>query len=601
MAINWEQDYKEEFICPKCNNEGMSIKRIIENNKRRFHCRLCNNTEQSTCSLNIQPVKDLLNPGLYWYTDHRIEDFICYKCQDKNIYFQRIEERKINKIARFFCRTCKSSLSNLSVLCAGNFSKNSIVDLPIQAFKWENDIWDLRAINPKFDLRDRMSYFANFVELELDWFKDKCKMYTEYSCKIGNSLQTIKNHLHYLKTLHRYLYKNNVSGFHEINRTLILNYLSEEKTINFSKLGSLRVFFETGNNREWFDIAQNVIRDSDYPKVHRSDPDPISNIVREQIEQNLHLLPDPIARMWLIGYFSAMRPAELALLKRDCLVQEGQYWKIVWHQKKNNEYHEIPITRTIAKVIQEQQEYIKNIWGDEWKYLFCHYHNLSSRDPFQSKIKPVQKILPPQNSNPLLISIRTLIRHLNICDENGQQSKFIQKILRPTRLTELFAQGHDLAIVSAWAGHKHFVTTSTYYTEVSCDLIQKEVGHIQKALVNAVDINGHPISYESYPKSFWDNPIAHKLELAGTHINTPIYGKCGIPLTTDCHKFRACYTCQSFVATLEKMPQYIKTRDELRAKQANSMSVGQEILVEIYGTQADQLDKIIAGLQPEAV
>jgi Phage integrase family len=301
--------------------------------------------------------------------------------------------------------------------------------------------------------------------------------------------------------------------------------------------------------------------------------------------------------MWLICYFSAMRPSELALLKQDCLVREGQYWKLVWSRKKGKDCHEIPISRTIAQIVQEQQEYIKNLWGDEWDYLFCHYHELSKTDLSQPKLKPVRRVLPHDKNNPLLAGIRTLITALNIRDENGQPAKFQAKLLRSTRLTELFNQGHDLAVVSAWAGHKHFATTSTYYTQVSCDLMEREAGHIQRALVNT---NGHRVLYESFPKSFWENPTAHKLELDGTHMNTPIYGYCGLPLDQDCHKFRACYTCQSFVATIEKLPEYVNVRDELRGKQAKAMSAGQDVLVEQFGTQADRLDEIIAGLHQEA-
>ena len=141
------------------------------------------------------------------------------------------------------------------------------------------------------------------------------------------------------------------------------------------------------------------------------------------------------------------------------------------------------------------------------------------------------------------------------------------------------------------------MTTSTYYTEVSCNLMAREAEHIQQALVNS---DGYRISYESFPKSFWDNPIAHKLEVGATHINTPIYGYCGLPLDQDCHKFRACYTCRSFVATIEKLPEYMNTLNELRSKEATAMSAGHEVLVEQYGKQAEQLDKIIASLQPEA-
>ncbi len=127
--------------------------------------------------------------------------------------------------------------------------------------------------------------------------------------------------------------------------------------------------------------------------------------------------------------------------------------------------------------------------------------------------------------------------------------------------------------------------------------MEKDGGHIQKALVNN---NGKPLLYESFPKSFWFNPIAHKLELEGTHINTPIYGFCGLPLDENCHKFRACYTCPCFIATPEKLSQYIKIRDELRGKEVKALTSGHDVLVEQFKQQADQLDKIILSLQEAA-
>ena len=244
-------------------------------------------------------------------------------------------------------------------------------------------------------------------------------------------------------------------------------------------------------------------------------------------------------------------------------------------------------------MVQQQQEYINHLWREDWDYLFCHYYGLSESLLSQPKLKPVKKVIP-SNRNPLAVVINCLIQSENILDENGKLAQFSPKLLRPTRLTQLFEKGHDLAVVSAWAGHQHFATTINYYTKVSCELMERETGHIQRALVNA---EGHKIAYESFPKSFWKNPQAHRLELNETHINTPIYGYCGLDLDQDCDKFRACYTCSCFVAIPEKLPQYIKVRDELRTKEAKALAVGDDISLDQFKQQADQLDKIIASLQ----
>jgi hypothetical protein len=300
--------------------------------------------------------------------------------------------------------------------------------------------------------------------------------------------------------------------------------------------------------------------------------------------------------MWIVSFFAAMRPCELALLRKDCLVQEGDSWKIIWWRKKGKNQHEVPVTRVIAKVVQEQLEYIEQIWGSSWDYLFCNYKGLSKIDPSHPKLEPVKRVVP-RNHNPLTLAIRCLIKAEDIRDDNGNLATFSSRLVRHTRLTQLFKQGHDLVIVSAWAGHKQSATTSTFYTFVSCDQIEKEAGHIQKALLN---VDGQYLSYESLPKSFWQNPRAHELDLPGDHINTPIYGFCGLPLDERCDKFRACYTCPCFFPTSEKLPLYIRICNELRAKESKAKANGQDVLVEQFGRQAAQLDKVIARFQEEA-
>lgn len=310
------------------------------------------------------------------------------------------------------------------------------------------------------------------------------------------------------------------------------------------------------------------------------------------IESNLHKLPDPIARMWMVAFFTAVRPEELAFLKKDCLIQNGGHWKIIWNRNKTKDQHEVPVTRIIAKVIQEQVEYIEQLWGNDWSYLFCHYQGISDKNVNHPRLKPVKKVIA-LNHNPLQRAICCLIKAENIRDDNGELATFNSSLVRPTRLTQLFEQGHDLAVVSTWAGHKQLATTSLHYTKVSCTLIEKEAGHIQKALVNT---DGKPLHYESMPKTFWKNPRAHELSLPADHINTPIYGYCGLPLDENCNKFRACYTCPCFVPVPEKLTLYIKSRDELRAKELRAKVNGHDVLVEQYGRQADQLDKIISIL-----
>jgi hypothetical protein len=78
----------------------------------------------------------------------------------------------------------------------------------------------------------------------------------------------------------------------------------------------------------------------------------------------------------------------------------------------------VPVSRSIAKVVQEQQEYIQALWKDNWDYLFCHYHGLSSTDPLSPKLEPVKKVIP-NLANPLILGVRCLIQALDIRNETA--------------------------------------------------------------------------------------------------------------------------------------------------------------------------------------
>ena len=590
IKINWEQDYKQEFICPKCDKRTVRFTGLIVNKKIRFKCSNCERLIAESCQIKLDKKINIDVYGNTWIRGQRMDKFVCPNCQVKSIIFLRFEKTK----KQFQCKKCKKLTVDSIDITQANLSRYSHREPAVKPFVFEDDRWDLRAINSSSDKRRRL-YIINFDKINSKWFKPLVKLYIYHLCKLNARLTSINRHMTSLRFLSRYLVEKNITDIDQINRTIIVDFLScqsTSKTVTH-RVACLKDFFYVGTIQKWFDIDQDIIRNDDYPKYKRGNPDPISDVVREQIEKNLHKLPDFIARMWIISFFTAMRPSELALLKKDCLVQSGANWKIVWERQKGKDQHELPVTRTIASVVQQQQEYINKLWGDDWNYLFCHYHDISKNDSAQLNIKPVKKVIPGVHS-PLENCIRTLIKLENIRDENDFLAKFTTSLVRSTRLTQLFEEGHDLNVVSAWAGHKYLATTSLHYTKVSCELIEQEVGHIQKALLN---IDGKPLHYESMPSSFWENPPAHQLELLGDHINTPIYGFCGLPLDERCDKFRACYTCSCFVAPSGKLPQYLKIRSELRDKESRAKAAGHDVLVEQFVRQADQLDKIINSLE----
>jgi transcription elongation factor Elf1 len=163
--IDWEKDYHGEFVCPECGEAGMCAWGVKQpNNKRQFRCLSCKKTQQESFTIDkIEAIEDPLNPGVRWYTNHRIEGFICLECQGENMYLARVD--KFNKKI-FKCRTCKKHVYDSIILSKGNLAYYNQNQSPVTPFNWTNDRWDLRAINPNFDERDNSYYVVNFTEFE---------------------------------------------------------------------------------------------------------------------------------------------------------------------------------------------------------------------------------------------------------------------------------------------------------------------------------------------------------------------------------------------------------------------------------------------------
>lgn len=159
--------------------------------------------------------------------------------------------------------------------------------------------------------------------------------------------------------------------------------------------------------------------------------------------------------------------------------------------------------------------------------------------------------------------------------------------------TYLFETGHEFKVVSTWAGHKKHETTQKY-VHVKDHTLRKETAHIQISLVN---IKGEPINPASLPETLHQTPNAHTLAIPEDHINTPIYGYCGLSLDQDCPHWKACYTCPSFIAHRQLLPDYINIRDKLKEKQFRAEQNGETVKVDQFKQQADSLDIVIARFE----
>jgi integrase len=153
-----------------------------------------------------------------------------------------------------------------------------------------------------------------------------------------------------------------------------LTYLVTKKLAEKTRLNAivyLNTFFTLCSQNGWLDVSDKaLIYKEDYPRLKKPAPRYIPPEVLEQINQYIETLPESVIRMVLVIQESGMRIGELCRLRFDCLRQDsaGDWW-LNYYQFKMKKDHTISISRELAGVIQEQQNYIRNNLSSSFEYL----------------------------------------------------------------------------------------------------------------------------------------------------------------------------------------------------------------------------------------
>jgi hypothetical protein len=101
-------------------------------------------------------------------------------------------------------------------------------------------------------------------------------------------------------------------------------------------------------------------------------------------------------------------------------------------------WHKLPANKEIRRIIEQQQQWIRQTMGQDYQYLFCHFQGVDQRNyPKFSEMKALP--YPPFGSprNAMVKIIRLLIEREEIRDANGRCPYFTGKITRPSRLQEI--------------------------------------------------------------------------------------------------------------------------------------------------------------------
>lgn len=581
LQVNWNLEYNNEFYCPHCHQNTLTY--YHDETKKlglTLDCRACFKKTALTCKVpayiyNYCPTLECPNP-LCTKFGHEGQKGWIYKEGDKT-----------DKCKCYFCGISFKPASICSTSWVG-----SQLTTEILPFNFEDNIWDLR----NFGYQDSSHKQIHFSNIQPSWYVLAVKKYIYHLLKTQSiSLFSIIRKLTPLRELGQLIQVHNLQGLEELNRKLILDFIDNCQNLRpitlHHKLSFLKEFFE------WLGLDdESLIRWRDYPKLRKNETRWLDEPARQGIHDNLAKIPAPIARHYLIQEYTAARVGDICQMNFDCLVKENEQWYIKFFQYKTQRWHQIPANRQIRRVIEEQQQWIRETFGTDYSYLFCHFRSLNVNSyPKFSNIKPLPR--PPKvraSSNPMARIIRLLIDHENILDANGQKPHFDGKITRPTRLQEIRIR-HGIEAAQLYAGHQHSSTTFQHYTPPTREEVAKVDLPFQELLMNP---ENRFLPWQSLPESLLKNPQTHKIDLEIAP-RLVVCGYCALDPQIPCpvSLYPKCYGCSSFRPNTENLPFYENQYAGEQQRMKEAFSAGAELAYEEAKSTLEAMDTWLPQLR----
>lgn len=478
----------KEVVCYNCGSKNYHKRGKTEKGGQRYSCQNCKKrfVIHSSVDKNGIEIKcpDCNSRNYAFHSKTRNKDI--YKCQDCNRQYI-LNPGDLNWYNRINCRWCKSKSFTLLGLsktgkqqcickdCKKQFTlgaeRPDILTVPNE-FDFEHDVWTAEHLG--YERGIHKHYKLNFSYILQPWLKYFFKKYILYLSSTRLAFATLHNKLDGIRIFSKFLTQIHYSQeFQGINRALILEYLAYLSTSKYSYsrhthcISLLKTFFETGILNHWFNVEPALIRPEDWLKQPKRLPRFIPEEVMKQLNQHLDYLPLPVMRMVLIDIECGFRIGELTRLKFDCLKSNSKGdWYIQYQMYKMNKEHTKPISNELAKVIQEQQAYIKELFENSFPYLFCGRAKLHSEE-----FMPEPKLM---TSTSFIGYLKRLAEKFEIKDNSGKIWNFQSHQFRHTVGTRMINSGVPQIIIQRYLGHES-PTMTQVYAHIHDHTLRKEI------------------------------------------------------------------------------------------------------------------------------
>ncbi|GAA6619759.1 tyrosine-type recombinase/integrase [Scytonema sp. NUACC26] len=450
--------------------------------------------------------------------------------------------------------------------------------------EYDKEVWDIRKLGIEAN-PSKSEYRLNFENITQPWLLEAVKKFIRYSlsiCSFGES----GGRLHILRDFSIFIAHYHPSLRPEdIDRPLVLEYINQLAGTGLAPgtrcrhISCLRTFFELCTREGWAAIPdKKFVYADDFPRGTKKLPRYIPEDVLAQLNQHIEELPPHHMRIVLILQECGMRVGELCKMRFDCLRQDVHGdWFLHYYQFKMKKDHTIPISREIVAVIQEQQQFVIEQWGENFPYLF----------PVP---KPYGKGSPVKQNNVAHI-LNRLGKKNNIRDANGKLWRFYPHQFRHTVGTRMVNNGVPQHIIQRYLGHESPEMTARY-AFIHDQTLKEEFAKFRGKVVNVMGRVVEPDNISSN-----DSP---DLEWLKKNILTQALpnGTCALPVVAgSCPHANACLTCTHFRTTKEFLDEHKKQLEQTNHIIETAQTNGWQRQVEMNEKVKENLERIIVTLE----
>jgi integrase/recombinase XerD len=418
----------------------------------------------------------------------------------------------------------------------------------------KKDIWNI-VDDLGMEINEHHSHYNfNFEPLSQDWLKLLVKLYCLKKTKYLKS-SSICSYLSCLKKFSNFLKTKNVYNSSHINNQIFDEfgyYLRSQKLSEIQYYRSLASFFDTCRLEGWLNVNTYWFKGKlRQRQVNNDEINYIPEEVWNQLQEYIYLLPLQLQRMVLILRTTGLRIGELLNLPLDCLRERDEQWRLRLKSEKYEIEDELPINISeLVTIIKEQQNYIKQLFGDSYDKLFCSNNICRARilenEQWEFR-KPTPKVMKQMSFNSWL---NLLAKKANICSKDGKLWHFKSHQFRKTVATAMINAGVRTLIIQKYLRHRT-PDMLPYYAHIYTQSLEGELQELMKEK-KYVDITGEVV-HSHKPKDLGTELLRRRIYQITTQ-----YGECHRPiLKNPCPTVNACWRCKEWRVSSDDLP-YLK-------------------------------------------